>query len=102
MTPVYTLLLELIVRYGNFQYTPGCLNAYLFSFTSGHPSVSPTSDVAQHIVKVLVSALENEVLPPSLHRPIAQGLKTYLGTVPGGELIEIPPHVQAKAAALLA
>ncbi|KAL8277567.1 hypothetical protein RQP46_009999 [Phenoliferia psychrophenolica] len=82
MAPVYSLLLELIAR--------------------GHSSVSPATDAATHVTKVLVSALENSDLPPSLHRPMAQALKTYVSSIPaGGPTFSIPPHVEAKVIALL-
>ncbi|ORY82352.1 armadillo-type protein [Leucosporidium creatinivorum] len=75
MTPTNTLLLELMAR--------------------NHPSIAPTSPVAPHIVKSLVSTLQSEVLPAGLETPLAQALKAYLGTVPGG-LQQIPEDVQAK------
>lgn len=82
MAPVYSLLLELIAR--------------------GHSSVSPSTDAATHVTKVLVSALENADLPASLQRPMAQALKTYVSSIPpGGPTFAIPPHVEAKVVALL-
>ncbi|KAK4700385.1 hypothetical protein P7C70_g5863, partial [Phenoliferia sp. Uapishka_3] len=82
MAPVYSLLLDLIAR--------------------GHSSVSPSTDAALHVTKVLVAAMENSDLPPILHRPIAQALKSYVSSIPaGGPTFEIPAHVEAKVVALL-
>ncbi|KAM0755210.1 ARM repeat-containing protein [Meredithblackwellia eburnea MCA 4105] len=83
MSPCYTLLLDLIAR--------------------GHASVLPASGAAPHVVKVLVSALENKELPASIQRPIAQALKTYVaGAMESGIAVQVSPEVEAKVVALLA
>lgn len=77
------------------------LPAHASSIPSGHPSVSPTSAQATHVLKCLVAALQNEVLPHALHKPVAQALKTYVGSMDGGATIDIPADIQAKVVALL-
>lgn len=99
MTPTNTLLMELIAR-SVFLLPPSSYHADA-SPLSGHPSVSPTSDVAHHVLKCLVAALQAEDLSPSLQRPIAQTLKTYVSSMPGGASIDIPADVQAKVVGLL-
>ena len=75
--------------------------SHVSSIASGHPSVSPTSAQATHVLKCLVAALQNEVLPHALHKPVAQALKTYVGSMDGGATIDIPADIQAKVVALL-
>lgn len=70
-------------------------------YSSGHQCVSPTSEIANHVLKTLVSSLQSEVLPAELHRPIASAFKLYLASIPGGDKIDIPAPVEAKVTALL-
>lgn len=62
-----------------------------------HPSVSPQGAAAGHVLKVLVSLLQSDVLPERLRTPLRDALRAFVQRMDGAETVwqSLPEDVRS-------